>query len=142
MMGWSLIVCSFAAKQAALDPAAGVSNAMLVSVGLTVLYLFKFFWWESGYLASLDIMHDRFGYYICWGVLAWVPAVYALHRAVPGAASARASVRRSRRALFVVGVAGDRAQLRRRRAAPARPRDGRSDDRVGQAARADPRAAT
>jgi 7-dehydrocholesterol reductase len=77
-MGWSVIVCSFAAKQAALDPAEGVSNAMLVSAGLTVLYLFKFFWWESGYLASLDIMHDRFGYYICWGVLAWVPAVYAL----------------------------------------------------------------
>jgi 7-dehydrocholesterol reductase len=23
-------------------------------------------------------MHDRFGYYICWGVLAWVPAVYPL----------------------------------------------------------------
>jgi 7-dehydrocholesterol reductase len=23
-------------------------------------------------------MHDRFGYYICWGVMAWVPAVYAL----------------------------------------------------------------
>jgi 7-dehydrocholesterol reductase len=78
MMGWSVIVWSFAAKQAALDPAAGVSTAMFVSAGLTVLYLFKFFWWESGYLASLDIMHDRFGYYICWGVLAWVPAVYAL----------------------------------------------------------------
>ena len=23
-------------------------------------------------------MHDRFGYYICWGVLAWVPSVYCL----------------------------------------------------------------
>jgi 7-dehydrocholesterol reductase len=78
MMGWSLIVCSFAAKQAELDPAGHPSNAMLVSASLTVLYLFKFFWWESGYFTSLDVMHDRFGYYICWGVLAWVPAVYAL----------------------------------------------------------------
>lgn len=78
MMGWSVIVCSFAAKQAELDPAGQVSNAMLVSVAITVIYLFKFFWWESGYFTSLDIMHDRFGYYICWGVLAWVPAVYAL----------------------------------------------------------------
>jgi 7-dehydrocholesterol reductase len=51
---------------------------MLVSVGLQLVYIFKFFWWESGYFATLDIMHDRFGYYICWGVLAWVPAVYAL----------------------------------------------------------------
>ena len=78
MMGWSVLVCAFAAKQAELDPAGHVSNSMLVSVAITVVYLFKFFWWESGYFTSLDIMHDRFGYYICWGVLAWVPAVYAL----------------------------------------------------------------
>ena len=24
----------------------------------------------------MDIMHDRAGYYICWGCLVWVPAVY------------------------------------------------------------------
>jgi len=78
MMGWSLIVCAFAAKQAELDPSGHISNAMLISVAITVIYLFKFFWWESGYFTSLDIMHDRFGYYICWGVMAWVPAVYAL----------------------------------------------------------------
>lgn len=76
MMGWSLIVCSFAAKQAELYGHA--SNTMLVSAAITVVYLFKFFWWEDGYFTSLDIMHDRFGYYICWGVLAWVPSVYAL----------------------------------------------------------------
>ncbi len=76
MMGWSLIVCSFAAKQAEIY--GHVSNAMLVSAAITVVYLFKFFWWESGYFTSLDIMHDRFGFYICWGVLAWVPSVYAL----------------------------------------------------------------
>lgn len=78
MMGWSLIVCSFAAKQAELDPGGRISSAMLVSAAITVLYLFKFFLWESGYFTSLDIMHDRFGFYICWGVLAWVPAVYPL----------------------------------------------------------------
>jgi 7-dehydrocholesterol reductase len=76
MMGWSIIVCSFAAKQAELFGHA--SNSILVSVAITVVYLFKFFWWESGYFTSLDIMHDRFGYYICWGVLAWVPSVYTL----------------------------------------------------------------
>jgi 7-dehydrocholesterol reductase len=78
MMGWSIIVCSFAAKQAELDPGRHVSNSMLVSVAIMLIYLFRFFWWESGYFTSLDIMHDRFGYYICWGVLAWVPAVYPL----------------------------------------------------------------
>lgn len=25
---------------------------------------------------SMDIQHDRAGYYICWGCLVWVPAVY------------------------------------------------------------------
>ena len=78
MMGWGVIVCSFAAKQAELDPGGHVSNSMLVSVAITLIYLFRFFWWENGYFTSLDIMHDRFGYYICWGVLAWVPAVYTL----------------------------------------------------------------
>jgi hypothetical protein len=24
----------------------------------------------------MDIMHDRAGYYICWGCLVWVPAIY------------------------------------------------------------------
>jgi len=104
MMGWSVIVCSFAAKQAEFDPAGHVSNAMLVSAALIVIYLFKFFWWESGYFTSLDIMHDRFGYYICWGVLAWVPAVYTLPaqylvlhpRALPAPLAA---------AIFALGVA-------------------------------------
>jgi 7-dehydrocholesterol reductase len=77
MMGWSLIVCSFAARQAEFN-GGHVSSSMLVSTALTVIYLFRFFVWESGYFTSLDIMHDRFGYYICWGVMAWVPAVYPL----------------------------------------------------------------
>ena len=29
-----------------------------------------------GYMCSMDIQHDRAGYYICWGCLVWVPAVY------------------------------------------------------------------
>ena len=32
--------------------------------------------WESGYWASMDIAHDRAGYYLCWGCLNWVPAIY------------------------------------------------------------------
>ena len=55
-----------------------VSTGMWASVTVLVVYLFKFFWWEEGYFHSLDVMHDRCGYYICWGVLAWVPSVYCL----------------------------------------------------------------
>lgn len=42
------------------------------------MYLFKFAVWESGYLESMDIAHDRFGFYICWGVLSWVPGFYTI----------------------------------------------------------------
>lgn len=76
MMGWAVIVVSFAAKQAEL--LGRPTNAMLVCAGLQLLYIFKFFWWEGGYFTSLDIMHDRFGYYICWGVMCWIAAVYTL----------------------------------------------------------------
>jgi 7-dehydrocholesterol reductase len=73
MMSWGLILLSYAAKQQELF---GLSNSMLISVVLQLIYISKFFIWETGYLSSLDIMHDRAGYYICWGCLVWVPCVY------------------------------------------------------------------
>jgi 7-dehydrocholesterol reductase len=73
MMGWPILVLSFAAKQHELH---GLTDGMIVAVGLQLVYVFKFFRWEPGYLRSLDIMHDRAGFYICWGVLAWLPGVY------------------------------------------------------------------
>ena len=75
MMGWPVIILSFAAKQAQLY---GLSNSMVVSVLIMMVYIAKFFWWESGYLRSIDIMHDRAGFYICWGCLVWVPGIYTL----------------------------------------------------------------
>ena len=76
MMGWSIILLSYAAAQ--VEYHGILSTSMLVCVGLQVLYIFKFFVWETGYFNSLDIMHDRFGFYICWGVCAWLPIVYTL----------------------------------------------------------------
>ena len=73
MMGWPVIVLSFAAKQAQLY---GLSDSMLVAMIVMMVYLTKFFIWETGYLRSIDIMHDRAGFYICWGCLVWVPAIY------------------------------------------------------------------
>jgi 7-dehydrocholesterol reductase len=73
MMAWPLILLSFAAKQAETT---GLSDSMMVAVGLQFVYLAKFYWWETGYLRSLDIMHDRAGFYICWGCLVWVPGIY------------------------------------------------------------------
>jgi 7-dehydrocholesterol reductase len=73
MMGWGLILLSCAAKQHELY---GISDGMIVCVALQLIYITKFFIWETGYLGSLDIMHDRAGFYICWGVLSWIPCVY------------------------------------------------------------------
>lgn len=32
--------------------------------------------WEAGYWRTMDIAHDRAGFYLCWGCLNWIPAVY------------------------------------------------------------------
>lgn len=73
MMSWGLFLISYCAKQTELD---GLSNSLLISVVLQFLYLSKFYLWEKGYLRSLDIMHDRAGFYICWGCMVWVPCIY------------------------------------------------------------------
>jgi 7-dehydrocholesterol reductase len=73
IMGWGLILISFAAKQSELH---GLSDAMIVAVALQLLYIAKFFWWETGYLRSMDIMYDRAGFCICWGSMVWLPAIY------------------------------------------------------------------
>ena len=78
MMCWALFPLSFAAKSMALSGGA-LHPAMAVNVALQLVYVAKFFWWETGYLATMDIQHDRAGWYICWGCLVWVPSVYVSH---------------------------------------------------------------
>ena len=77
MMGWSAICLCFAVRQ--WQDMGSLSWGMAASTVVLVAYLLKFFVWETGYFQSMDIIHDRFGYYICWGVLVWVPAIYCLH---------------------------------------------------------------
>lgn len=73
MMGWSFSHLCFAQYQYEQGQ---LSTGMIVHVALLVLYLAKFFWWEAGYFASIDIIHDRCGYYIVWGLLCWVTSCY------------------------------------------------------------------
>ena len=74
MTGWAVAVTSFAFAQQHIYGKADYS--IIISAALIVIYLFKFFIWESGYMRSMDIIVDRAGFYICWGCLVWVPAVY------------------------------------------------------------------
>ena len=78
----------------------------LVASALSVyIYLIKFFWWEMGYMRSIDIIVDRAGFTIQWGCLVWVPVVYTMHTRMlvlrPSGLSVEAAV-----VLFVVSLVG------------------------------------
>eukprot|EP00760_Papus_ankaliazontas_P038166 PhM_4_TR8898/c0_g1_i1/m.88105/K00213/DHCR7; 7-dehydrocholesterol reductase len=75
MMLWPVLVVS--AVGAEYKRFGTVSNAGLVTAGLQMAYLTKFFHWEKGYFSTIDMMHDRAGYYLCWGCICWVPSLYA-----------------------------------------------------------------
>lgn len=77
MMFWNVALFCYAFKQYQIY--GFVSSSMLVSVAVQTVYIAKFFWWETGYFCSMDIQHDRAGYYICWGCLVWVPSMYTMH---------------------------------------------------------------
>lgn len=49
---------------------------VLVSGYLQLIYITKFFIWESGYAKTTDITLDRCGYYLFWGCISYVPSIY------------------------------------------------------------------
>lgn len=55
-----------------------INMSMLSNFIIQMIYIFKFYLWEKGYMNSLDIIHDKAGYYICWGCIVWVPSFYTL----------------------------------------------------------------
>ena len=77
LMLWALLPISVAYAQKE-DFNGQISNEIIVNCFLQLVYLSKFYWWESGYMSTVDIMHDRAGYYICWGCLVWVPTIYTI----------------------------------------------------------------
>lgn len=73
MTVWPLLCLIFALKSYELH---GFVDSMWVSCFLQMVYFTKFFWWEAGYMRTIDIMVDRAGYYICWGCLVYVTGFY------------------------------------------------------------------
>ena len=78
MMFWAVGILCFAHKNMEVNGGV-IQLGMAVNVMLQLVYISKFFYWEMGYMCSMDIQHDRAGYYICWGCLVWVPSVYTSH---------------------------------------------------------------
>mmetsp|Transcript_20915 Transcript_20915/g.54362 ORF Transcript_20915/g.54362 Transcript_20915/m.54362 type:complete len:478 (+) Transcript_20915:34-1467(+) len=75
MMYWAIATISCAAAAADRNNGVVPLTNMTTTV-LQLIYIFKFFWWETGYFNTIDIMQDRAGYYICWGCLVYLPTVY------------------------------------------------------------------
>ena len=78
MTFWQLAGLSFAYRSY-IDHGKKLDYGLLLAAISQYIYLFKFFWWEMGYMRSIDIIVDRAGFEIQWGCLVWVPAVYTLH---------------------------------------------------------------
>ncbi|KAF5741628.1 7-dehydrocholesterol reductase [Tripterygium wilfordii] len=74
MMSWAVLAVTYCIKQ--YEEYGKVADSMLVNTVLMLVYVTKFFWWEAGYWSTMDIAHDRAGFYICWGCLVWVPSIY------------------------------------------------------------------
>ena len=99
MMGWQLFLCAFymaGVEKHGFNTAALVH--LLTQVNDKISYLFtkkqvfyiilkinflfqsvyiaKFFWWEVGYFFTLDMMMDRAGFYLCWGCMVVLPAIF------------------------------------------------------------------
>ena len=72
---WALVVSICFLKSYELY---GFIDSMFVCWALQIVYLTKFFWWEAGYLKTMDISVDRAGFYICWGCLVYVPGFYTM----------------------------------------------------------------
>ncbi|CAF0908864.1 unnamed protein product [Rotaria sordida] len=75
MLSWALLCIIFCMKTFELH---GYTDSALITCLLTLVYLTKFFWWESGYMKTMDIIVDRAGFYLCWGCLVWVSGLYTL----------------------------------------------------------------
>ncbi|KAI3388492.1 hypothetical protein SNEBB_002832 [Seison nebaliae] len=76
MLTWALLPVIYGMKEAELNGRVFPSYELTVPIILNLIYLAKFFWWEGGYMNTLDIILDRAGFYLCWGCLVWVPGLY------------------------------------------------------------------
>ena len=58
MTVWPLLVLIFSLKSYELH---GFVDSIWVSAALQMIYFTKFFWWEAGYMSTIDIILDRAG---------------------------------------------------------------------------------
>jgi len=74
MIGWSIVILSLAAAQ--YEIYGSITNSMILVVIFQMIYIIDWAWKESWYLATLDIMHDHFGFFLCYGSCCWLNTAY------------------------------------------------------------------
>lgn len=75
MMFWQLLVLVSWKAQVEMS---GWNWSMATTAMLQTVYIAKFYWWEDGYMQTIDIIVDRAGYYICWGCICFLSLMYPL----------------------------------------------------------------
>ncbi|RDW59118.1 hypothetical protein BP5796_12042 [Coleophoma crateriformis] len=76
IIAWTLINLSFAAYQ--YEKFGYITNSMVLVNIFHALYVIDFFINEDWYLRTIDICHDHFGFYLGWGSIVWLPAMYTI----------------------------------------------------------------
>lgn len=76
MMVWHLVNLSYLFEQ--YYRLGYVTPSMYVVNLLELLYIIDFFWLEDWYLKTIDVALDHFGWYLCWGIVTWLPFMYTL----------------------------------------------------------------
>ena len=79
MMAWTVVNFSLAARQ--YQQLGYLTTSMVILNVLQLVYVLDFFVREDWYLRTVDIHHDRFGVYLAWGSVVWIPFVYTLQAA-------------------------------------------------------------
>ena len=73
------MVYGISATAASYEKHGQLDYGLMACSALTYVYLTKFFWWEIGYMRSIDIIEDNCGFMETWGCLVFVPSMYTNH---------------------------------------------------------------
>ncbi|GAB1609699.1 delta(14)-sterol reductase-like [Argonauta hians] len=76
LIGWVIINLSFVVKS--YFDNFGPSPALLLVTIFQGFYVLDALWFEEAILSTTDIIHDGFGFMLCFGDLVWVPFLYTL----------------------------------------------------------------
>jgi len=76
LIGWVVLDWIMVVK-AYQDTGALLPNLLMVTLFQT-LYVADALWYEEAILTTMDIIHDGFGFMLCFGDVAWLPFLYCL----------------------------------------------------------------